>query len=210
MDTSQLKTSTFFFGGLIGFVSGLVVAGVLAIWIYQSTPFRPEATPHVKLEPVKTKVEARATGQTGELAKDEARTESERIVPPGAQPAAALPAPTLAPSPAAAPTAAPKAVAKAEPAKPAATPSPEPSPSAEPRNRLWLQVGAYVNRQDAESQRARFAVLGYEAQIQTADIPEKGTVHRVRVGPYRDPDEAGKVRGDLARQGIEVTVIKPQ
>jgi hypothetical protein len=29
------------------------------------------------------------------------------------------------------------------------------------------------------------------------------------VGPYRDPDEAGKVRGDLARQGIEVTVIKP-
>ena len=26
---------------------------------------------------------------------------------------------------------------------------------------------------------------------------------------YRDPDEAGKVRGDLARQGIEVTVVKP-
>jgi cell division protein FtsN len=205
VDTSQLKTSTFFFGGLIGFVTGLVVAGVLAIWIYQSTPFRPEATPHTKLEPVKPRAEVKATGQTGELAKDEKKTEAERIVPPGAKPDASPAA--SAPAVAATPAPAPKATAKLDPAQ--ATPSPDPSPSAEPRSRLWLQVGAYVNRQDAESQRARFAVLGYEAQIQSADIPEKGTVHRVRVGPYRDPDEAGKVRGDLARQGIEVTVIKP-
>jgi cell division protein FtsN len=203
VETSQLKTGTFFFGGLIGFVTGLVVAGVLAIWIYQSTPFRPEATPHTKVESLKgkpdAKTEAKATGQSGELAKDEKKAESERIVPPGLKPDAAAAA------------ALPKAAAKVEPPKsPTAAASSEPSPSAEPRNRLWLQVGAYVNRQDAESQRARFAVLGYEAQIQTADVPEKGTIHRVRVGPYRDPDEAGKVRGDLARQGIEVTVVKPQ
>lgn len=201
MDTSELKTGTFFFGGLIGFVTGLVVAGVLAIWIYQSTPFRPETAPLAKLDPVKPKIEAKATGQTGELAKDEKKAEAERIVPPGARPDAS------ASAPAAGDSAASKAAAKAAASAAAA---PEPSPSAEPRSRLWLQVGAYVNRQDAENQRARFAVLGYEAQIQSADVPEKGTVHRVRVGPYRDPDEAGKVRGDLARQGIEVTVIKPQ
>ena len=201
MDTSQLKTSTFFFGGLIGFVIGLVVAGVIAIWIYQSTPFRPETMPLAKLEPVKPKIEAKSTGQTGELARDEKKTEAERIVQPGARPDASASAPAAAP--------AIKGAVKAEPNKVAA-PTPEPSPSAEPRSRLWLQVGAYVNRQDAENQRARFAVLGYEAQIQSADVPEKGTVHRVRVGPYRDPDEAGKVRGELARQGIEVTVVKPQ
>lgn len=201
MDTSELKTGTFFFGGLIGFVTGLVVAGVLAIWIYQSTPFRPETAPLAKLDPVKPKIEAKATGQTGELAKDEKKAEAERIVPPGARPDAS------ASAPAAGDSAASKAAAKAAASAAAA---PEPSPSAEPRSRLWLQVGAYVNRQDAENQRARFAVLGYEAQIQSADVPEKGTVHRVRVGPYRDPDEAGKVRGDLARQGIEVTVVKPQ
>ena len=202
MDTSELKTGTFFFGGLIGFVTGLVVAGVLAIWIYQSTPFRAETSPHAKLEPIKPKIEPKATGQTGELAKDEKKTEAERIVPPGtrSEPSGSAPASASDPS------ASQKPVSKAEAAK---SPSPEPSPSAEPRNRLWLQVGAYVNRQDAENQRARFAVLGYEAQIQSADVPDKGTVHRVRVGPYRDPDEAGKVRGDLARQGIEVTVIKP-
>ena len=179
-------------------MTGLVVAGVLAIWIYQSTPFRPETAPLAKLEPIKPKIEAKATGLTGELAKDEKRAEAERIVQPGARPDASASAPT------ASDPAASKAAAKAT-----AT-APEPSPSAEPRNRLWLQVGAYVNRQDAESQRARFAVLGYEAQIQSADVPDKGTVHRVRVGPYRDPDEAGKVRGDLARQGIEVTVVKQQ
>ena len=201
MDTSQLKTSTFFFGGLIGFVIGLVVAGVIAIWIYQSTPFRPETTPLAKIEPVKPKIEAKSTGQTGELAKDEKKAEAERIVQPGARPDASASAPAAAP--------ATKGAVKAEPNKVAA-PTLEPSPSAEPRSRLWLQVGAYVNRQDAENQRARFAVLGYEAQIQSADVAEKGTVHRVRVGPYRDPDEAGKVRGELARQGIEVTVVKPQ
>ena len=205
MDTSELKTGTFFFGGLIGFVTGLVVAGVLAIWIYQSTPFRPETSQNARLESVKPKVDAKTTGQTGALAKDEKKAEAERIVPPGTRPEASASAPAV-PTPAGDPSASQKALAKTEPAK---TTNPEPSPSAEPRNRLWLQVGAYVNRQDAESQRARFAVLGYEAQIQSADVPDKGTVHRVRVGPYRDPDEAGKVRGDLARQGIEVTVVKP-
>ncbi len=206
MDTSQLKTGTFFFGGLIGFVVGLVVAGVLAIWVYQATPFRAETTPHAKLEPIKPKIEPKPTGRAGELAKDENKPDAERIVQPGApssMPSAVAAAPSATPT--APPAVAAKPAAKAETAK-ADT---EPSPSAEARGRLWLQVGAYVNRQDAENQRARFAVLGYEAQIQSADIPDKGTVHRVRVGPYRDPDEAGKVRGDLARQGIEVSVVKP-
>ena len=201
METSQLKTGTFFFGGLIGFVAGLVVAGVIAIWVYQATPFRPESTPHAKLEPIKPKVEPKATGRAGELAKDEIKTDSERIVQPGT--------PSSAPNAAAATPPSTPAAGPAVTLKPASKADTEPAPSAEPRGRLWLQVGAYVNKQDAESQRARFAVLGYEAQIQSADIPDKGTVHRVRVGPYRDPDEAGKVRGDLARQGIEVSVVKP-
>lgn len=198
MDTSpQNKTASFLFGGLIGFVVGLVVAGVLAIWIYSASPFRPETTPPPKLDPIRpkseAKTEAKPTGQTGALAKDENKPDAERIVQPGTPPVSTPAAPAA------------NAATKA-PAKPA---DPEPSPSAEPRGRLWLQVGAYANKQDAENQRARFAMLGYEAKIESADVPDKGTVHRVRVGPYRDPDEAGKVRGDLARQGIEVTVVKP-
>ena len=198
VDTSQLKTGTFFFGCLIGFVVGLVVAGVLAIWVYQATPFRAETTPHAKLEPIKPKGDPKSTGRAGELAKDENKPDAERIVQPG----------TASSMPSVAPTAPPAVAGKAAPKSEVAK-TIEPAPSAEARGRLWLQVGAYVNKQDAENQRARFAVLGYEAQIQSTDIPDKGTVHRVRVGPYRDPDEAGKVRGDLARQGIEVSVVKP-
>ena len=203
VDTSQLKTGTFFFGGLIGFVAGLVVAGVIAIWVYQATPFRAETSPHAKLEPIKPKADPKATGRAGELAKDENKPDSERIVQPGA------PSSTPSTAPAAPVTAPPAVAAKPAPKADVAKADTEPAPSAEPRGRLWLQVGAYINKQDAENQRARFAVLGYEAQIQSADVPDKGTVHRVRVGPYRDPDEAGKVRGDLARQGIEVSVVKP-
>lgn len=209
VDTSQLKTGTFVFGGLIGFVAGLVVAGVLAIWVYQATPFRAETTPHAKIEPIKAKVEPKPTGRAGELAKDENKLDIERIVQPSAPVAVPSAAASVTPESAVPP---PTAVA-AKPAPKADAPKAkadtEPAPSAEPRGRLWLQVGAYVNKQDAENQRARFAVLGYEAQIQSAEIADKGTVHRVRVGPYRDPDEAGRVRGDLARQGIEVNVVKP-
>lgn len=195
------KTGAFLFGGLIGFVAGLVVAGVLAIWIYNATPFRPETTPPAKLEPVKPKGDNRPAAKAPEPVRDEPKSDAERVVPPGTA--------TTSPSSATAPTTPlPPPVVKAPPKPDAGKPEPEPAPSAEPRGRLWLQVGAYVNRQDAENQRARFAVLGYEAQIQNADVPDKGTVYRVRVGPYRDPEEAGKVRGDLARQGIEVTVIK--
>ncbi len=191
------KTGAFLFGGLIGFVAGLVVAGVLAIWIYNATPFRAETSPPSKLEPVKPKADAKPAVKMAETHKDDAKPDADRVPPPGSS--------MSSPPPGASVSASSKAVGKAEVTKP----EPEPSPSAEPRGRMWLQVGAYINRQDAENQRARFAVLGYEAQIQSADIPDKGPIHRVRIGPYRDPDEAGKVRGDLARQGIEVTVVKP-
>ncbi len=195
------KTGAFLFGGLIGFVAGLVVAGVLAIWIYNATPFRPETSSPGKVEAPKPKVDPKPAAKTADAARDEAKSDAERVVPPGMS----MNTPPTGVAPVAPTPTPPKAPSKSEPTRP----DPEPSPSAEARGRLWLQVGAYVNRQDAENQRARFAVLGYEAQIQNADVPDKGTVYRVRVGPYRDPDEAGKVRGDLARQGIEVTVIKP-
>ncbi len=199
------------FGGLVGFVAGLVVAGVVAIWIYNAAPFRADSSPQKleKLEPFKPKadkIEAKPTGQTGAVARDENKPDAERIVQPGASTKSIGDAPSATASPAPMPV--PKGDSKAD-GKAGKAGDNEPSPSAEPRGRLWLQVGAYANKQDAENQRARFAMLGYEAKIEATDVPDKGTVHRVRVGPYRDPDEAGKVRGELARQGIEVSVVKP-
>jgi cell division protein FtsN len=189
--SSRPNTAPFLFGGLIGFVAGMAVAGVVAVWIYQSSPYRAETTPPGKIDPIRKaepKSDSPKPGATGVAvtAKEEGKSDSQRITPPAA---------VIAPG-----SNAPGITGKA---------SDEPSPSAQARGRLWLQVGAYANPSDAEAQRARFAVLGYEAIVLAAEVPEKGTVHRVRVGPYRDPDEMGKVRADLARQGIEVSVVKP-
>ena len=148
VEDSQNRTATLLFGGLIGFVGGLVVAGVLAIWIYNATPFRAETTPHAKLEPIKPKVEPKADARASTKTEAERKADAERIVPPGPPGSAGVPA---------------KAVVRDEPPKK----DTEPAPSAEPRGRLWLQVGAYANRQEAENQRARFAMLRSGAYAQT-------------------------------------------
>jgi cell division protein FtsN len=201
---------TFFFGGLIGFVAGVVLAGVLAIWIYQSLPYRPEVNPSARSD-ARPKTPAAKPAETGQqvVAKEEGKSDAQRIVPP---PAVVAPGGT---NPAAKPSLEPEAAKSGKAdgkTADAATPPPasaEPSPSAEARGRLWLQVGSYAQRGDAEAQRAKFAVMGYEAQVQVAEVPDKGTLHRVRIGPFRDPDEAARVRSDLARQGIEVSVVRP-
>lgn len=196
---------TFFFGGLIGFVAGVVLAGVLAIWIYQSLPYRPEVNPSARSD-ARPKTPATKPAETGQqvVAKEEGKSDAQRIVPP---PAVVAPGGT---NPAAKPSPEPEA---AKSGKTADAPPPsaaaEPSPTAEARGRLWFQVGSYAQRGDAEAQRAKFAVMGYEAQVQVAEVPDKGTLHRVRIGPFRDPDEAARVRSDLARQGIEVSVVRP-
>jgi len=203
--------TAFLFGGLIGFVVGVVAAGVVAIWIYQSLPYRPEINPSARPD-VRSKSDSRPKpAETGQqvVAREEGKGEAQRIVPPGSVLAPGGTNPIAKPQPAPTET-------KPEPAKTAdadpkskGTPATEPAPSAEPRGRLWLQIGAYTSRADADAQRARFAVLGYEAQVQQAEVPERGTVHRVRIGPFRDPDEAARVRSELARQGIEVSVVRP-
>jgi cell division protein FtsN len=191
--SARPNTAPFLFGGLIGFVAGMAVAGVVAVWIYQSSPYRAETAPPAKIDPIRrveSKSDAAKPSATGVAvtAKEEGKSDSQRITPPAA---------VIAPGSTSATQTPPKAASN------------EPSPSAEPRGRMWLQVGAYANPSDAEAQRARFAQLGYETVVIAATVPDKGTVHRVRVGPYKDPDEMGKVRGDLARQGIEVSVVKP-
>jgi cell division septation protein DedD len=51
-------------------------------------------------------------------------------------------------------------------------------------------------------------LTGLEASVQEVSIPEKGTMHRVRVGPFRDPDEMNKARALLSQSGVQGTVVK--
>ncbi|CAG0991398.1 hypothetical protein BURK2_02408 [Burkholderiales bacterium] len=72
----------------------------------------------------------------------------------------------------------------------------------------FLQVGSYAQVGDAENERAKLALLGFEASIQAATLPDKGVRHRVRLGPYASAEEMNRNKAELGKRGVEATVIK--
>jgi cell division protein FtsN len=73
---------------------------------------------------------------------------------------------------------------------------------------FYLQVGAFQRAPDADNLKARLALLGIEASIQTTTLPDKGLWHRVRVGPYTNVEEVNNARSTLKQNGVETTLIK--
>ncbi|CEN56793.1 SPOR domain-containing protein [Candidatus Methylopumilus turicensis] len=80
--------------------------------------------------------------------------------------------------------------------------------NAQAKETYFLQVGAFKTEQEADNVKAKLALLGLEAIIQTATSPEKGVLHRVRVGPFSDPSQLTKTRGDLVENGFKPDLIK--
>lgn len=76
------------------------------------------------------------------------------------------------------------------------------------KDSYFLQVGAFPNEADADNMKAKLALQGFEAVVQTAIIPDKGTWHRVRVGPLSDIEQINKIRGDLTTAGFNTDLIK--
>lgn len=72
----------------------------------------------------------------------------------------------------------------------------------------FLQVGAFQTEAEADNMKAKLALLGLEAVVQTATVPDKGVWHRVRVGPYTDLDQIAKARAELAKNGFNADLIK--
>ncbi len=73
-----------------------------------------------------------------------------------------------------------------------------------------LQAGSFSNANDAEKLKAKLALLGVEANIQTATIPEKGVWYRVRLGPYKNPDEMNRASNFLKQNGVDSTPMRAQ
>jgi cell division protein FtsN len=73
-----------------------------------------------------------------------------------------------------------------------------------------LQAGSFSNVDDAEKLKAKLAMLGAEASVQTAAIPDKGVWYRVRLGPYKNTDDLNHARTFLKQNGIESTPMRAQ
>lgn len=74
--------------------------------------------------------------------------------------------------------------------------------------KFFLQAGAYQNVADAEDQRAKLALMGIEASMQAVVVPDKGTLNRVRLGPYDTADEMNQVKAELLKRGVATAVIR--
>jgi cell division protein FtsN len=70
-----------------------------------------------------------------------------------------------------------------------------------------LQVGSFRAASDADQLKARLALLGVVAQVQTVTVND-ATWHRVRVGPLSDARQADEMRGRLADNDIDSLVMK--
>ncbi len=76
------------------------------------------------------------------------------------------------------------------------------------RESFYLQAGAFQNAPDADNLKARLALIGMQASIQTTTLPDRGVWHRVRIGPYRSVEELNRTRDTLKKSGIDTTLIK--
>jgi cell division protein FtsN len=72
----------------------------------------------------------------------------------------------------------------------------------------YLQAGAFQAASDADNLKARLALAGLEAQIQTATLPDNSIWHRVRLGPYTNAQDLDKARAALKENKIDNAVIK--
>jgi cell division protein FtsN len=70
-----------------------------------------------------------------------------------------------------------------------------------------LQAGAFGASGDAEATKAKVALLGLSARVESAAIDGK-TVYRVRMGPYGTASELAEAKRKLANGGLPAMAIK--
>lgn len=88
--------------------------------------------------------------------------------------------------------------------KPSAPPAPKVKPSAPATDTTpyFVQAGSFQSAADAEKLKAKLALAGFEATVQSVDLPGKGIWHRVRLGPYRGLAAANETIASLKLNGV--------
>ncbi|NOR20895.1 MAG: SPOR domain-containing protein [Xanthomonadales bacterium] len=87
-----------------------------------------------------------------------------------------------------------------------AKPTSKPTPGGT-QDKYILQVGSFRNAADAEQMKARLALLGSIAAIQTVTVNNQ-TWHRVRIGPFEGARQADEKRRMLSDNQIDTLVMK--
>ena len=107
-------------------------------------------------------------------------------------------------------------------AKPATKADTKPAASADPLGDLaraksaavdpfdyFVQAGAFPSQSGADAQRAKLAMLGWEARVSEREQNGR-TVYRVRVGPFSKRDDAEQLKEKLESAGVESAMVRVQ
>ena len=105
-----------------------------------------------------------------------------------------------------------RAIGPGQPASPAtrvAAPGPAavPAPAPPADNQLYLQLGSFISRDNAESLRARLALNNVSDAAVLESTVDRKNIYRVRIGPLRSVEEADRLALQIDRLGIGVPTI---
>ena len=206
-------------GTIVGFIVGVIVGlgAALAVAVYVTkvpVPFLNKGNGRgVDMDAAETQKNKNWDPNSPWYGKNPAR--------PAAPPAVAASAPTPA-----APDA--RAVASAPAPKPAASKpeaKAETKPGADPLGDLavakaaakgnldpfdyFVQAGAFRTQADADAQRAKLAMLGWEARVSEREQNGRA-VFRVRIGPFTKRDDAEVLKEKLDGAGLESALVRVQ
>lgn len=128
---------------------------------------------------------------------------------------AEAPKPAPKPTPAPAPKPQPKPEPRPEPPKPAPKPEPAPLPKPAPApapapaagGKVQVQAGAFSHLDKAQGVIDQARGVGVSCRIAPTDTA-KGTLYRVRCGPYADPAAAQAAIAKLGARGISAAIVR--
>ncbi|HZG19193.1 MAG TPA: SPOR domain-containing protein [Herbaspirillum sp.] len=198
-------------GLILGLIVGLGIAVGVALMITKSPipfvnkvarPERADPTPAQAADP------NRPLYGNRDIAREAARDQQQSQTPVPPNTAAAQPVPPVAPAPQ--PTTAPakQPDTKTADAKPsAAAPSASKNDSNDDKWTYFLQTGAFRDQADAESARAKLALLGFEARV-TERTADSGVLYRVRIGPFDHAEAMNRTRSKLSDNGVDAAIVR--
>ena len=73
----------------------------------------------------------------------------------------------------------------------------------------FIQAGAFRTAEDAEQQRAKLSMLGFQAKVTEREQSGR-TVFRVRLGPFDKKEDADNVKEKLEGNSVETAMVRVQ
>lgn len=200
-------------GTAVGFILGVIVGlgAALGVAVYVTKVPVPFLNKGAARTPDQDAVEAQRNKNWDPNAPLYGKNPARPVTPAASAPVATPPAATATPPVAAASSprpAANKPNASADPLGDLAKAKAGASTDADPFD-YFVQAGAFRTQADADAQRAKLAMLGWEARVNEREQNGR-TVFRVRVGPFAKRDDAEMLKEKLDGAGVESALVRVQ